>query len=399
MIKITDIKATITCPYVMNMIVVRVETNQPGLYGLGCATYAQRCKAVVTNIKEHIRPLLVGRDPGDIQDLWQLLNVNGYWRNGPVVNSALGGVDMALWDIKGKMANMPVYQLLGGKCREAVAIYRYAGGATKEEVLEQAQRYWEKGYHYIRCQILPEHCSPPYTLWRTENPKDGFHCDPLKYLRTNVDMFAYIRREMGFDVQLLHDAHERLLPMDAIRFAKELEPARLFFLEDLFSPEQGEYLRILRPQCATPIAQGELFVSPNDWLTLVKDRLIDFMRIHPSMIGGITPSIKCANVCEAFGVRMAWHGPIDMSPIGHAAQMHMDLAILNFGVREWPGMNEAMYEVFPGTPELRNGYGYVNDKPGLGVEFDEALARKYPYRDVDWTWTQYRSQDSTMLWP
>ncbi|MDR3050541.1 MAG: starvation-sensing protein RspA [Oscillospiraceae bacterium] len=399
MIKITDIRATITCPDDMNIIVVRVDTNQPGLYGLGCATYAQRCWAVAADIEKHIRPLLIGRDPRNIQDLWQMMHVNGYWRNGPVVNSALGGIDMALWDIQGKLAGMPVYQLLGGKCREAAAVYRYAAGADKEAVLEQAQRWWSEGYHYIRCQILPKYCSPESTLWRTEHPNDGFHCDPLKYLRTNVQMFEYIREKMGFDVQLLHDAHERLLPSDALRFAKELEPIRLFFLEDLFSPEQGESLRRLRVQCATPIAQGELFVGPNDWLHLVKDRLIDFMRVHPSMIGGISAAIRCAHVCEAFGVRMAWHGPIDMSPIGHAAQMHMDLAITNFGVQEWPGMNDAMRDVFPGTPELRNGYGYVNNEPGFGVGFNEAAARKYPYREVDWLWTQYRNQDSTMLWP
>ena len=399
MLKITDIRAYITCPGGINLVVVRVDTNQPGLYGLGCATYTQRCLAVVTDIEQYIRPLLLGRDPSDIQDIWQLCHVNGYWRNGPVVNSALGGVDMALWDIKGKVAGMPVYQLLGGKCREAVAVYRYAAGTTKEEVLEEAQKLWEEGCHYIRCQILPEFCSPDASLWKTKHPKDGFHCDPKQYLRKNVEMFEYVREHMGFEVELLHDCHERLLPTDALTFAKELEPIRLVFLEDLFSPEQSEYLRMLRSQCSTPIALGELFVDPNDWVDLVKDRLIDFIRIHPSMIGGITPTVKCANVCDTFGVRTAWHGPIDMCPIGHAAQIHIDLASRNFGIREWSGIEEPLYEVFDGIPEITDGYAYVNNKPGFGVEFNEEAAKKYPHKEEIWQWTQYRMPDSTVLWP
>jgi mannonate dehydratase len=399
MIKITDIKTFVTCPDDINLIVVRVETNQQGLFGIGCATYTQRCLSVVTNIEKYLKPLLLGRDPRNTQDLWNLCNVNGYWRNGPVVNSAMGGIDMALWDIKGKLAGMPVYQLLGGKSREGVAVYRYAAGKCKEEVLEEAQALWEQGYHYIRCQILPEFCSPDNTIWKTENPKPGLYCDPKSYMRKNVEMFEYIRAKMGFEPELLHDSHERLLPIDAIRFAKDLEPIRLFFLEDLFSPEQGAYLRQLRTQCMTPIAQGELFTDPNDWMYLVTERLIDFIRIHPSMIGGITPSIKCAHICEAFGVRLAWHGPIDMNPVGHAAQLHLDICNQNSGVMEWAGMGGGLYEVFTGIPELRNGYAYANDKPGFGVEFNEEIAAKYPHKEEIWEWTQYRYPDSTHQWP
>ncbi len=397
--KITDIQTFITCPDQVNLVVVKVLTDQPGLYGLGDATFAQRAQSVTCLVNEYLKPLLIGRDPADIQDLWQLINVNAYWRNGPAINSALGGIDMALWDIKGKVAGLPVYQLIGGKCREGIGIYRYAAGKVKEEVLENAQRLREDGYRFIRCQILPEFCSPDETLWKTERPRDGFHCEPKRYLDANVAMFDYIRSHMGFEVELLHDCHERLLPIDAIRFARELEPMKLFFLEDLFSPEQGQYLRMLRSQCTTPIAQGELFVNVNDWLPLVTERLIDFIRIHPSMIGGITPSIKCAHTCEAFGVRTAWHGPIDMSPVGHAAQMHMDVAFTNFGVQEWPGVNDAMYEVFAGLPAFRDGYAYINDKPGLGVELNEEAIRRYPLKEEVWQWTQYRMPDSTILWP
>ena len=399
MIKIADIRTFITQPAEVPLIVVKVETNQDGLFGLGCATYTQRCQAVVTVIQEYLKPLLLGRNPMNIQDIWALCNVNGYWRNGPVVNSALGGIDIALWDIKGKAAGMPVYELLGGKCREGMAVYRYAAGREKEEVLKNVNKLWDQGYHYIRCQILPEYCSPDHTLWKTRRPNDGFHCDPKKYMRTNIELLYYIREKMGEELELLHDSHERLLPIDAIQMAKELEAVHLFFLEDLFSPEQGEYLRTLRSQCSTPIAQGELFVNPNDWLTLVRERLIDFIRIHISAIGGITPAVKCAHVCDAFGVRLAWHGPIDMCPVGHAAQLHIDVSSQNFGVREWAGINNAMYEVFSGIPEQENGYIYPNDKPGLGVEFDEQAAARYPLKEEPWIWTQYRYQDSTLQWP
>jgi mannonate dehydratase len=401
MLVITNIRTFIIHPAEVNLVLVRVETNQPGLYGLGCATFTQRCKVVVTAIEEYIKPLLIGRDPMDTQDIWQLCNVNAYWRNGPVINNAIGGIDIALWDIKGKVANLPVYQLLGGRCREGMAVYRYANGISKEDILEKAQKLWSEGTHYIRLQIAPADLGIENKLWKTKNPKDGFHTNPDQYIRANLEVFEYVRKHMGFEPKLLHDVHERLLPLDAIFFAKELEPMKLFFLEDLFSPEQWEYLRILRNQCSIPIAQGELFVNPNEWIPLIKDRLIDFIRVHISTIGGLTPAVKLAHLCDAFGVRLAWHGPNDMTPIGHTAQLHIDISSQNFGIKEWPWVIESapLHEVFPGMPELHNGYIYPNDKPGFGVDFDETSAKKYPWEKDSFAWTQYRYEDSSIQWP
>lgn len=400
MITITDVKTYITCPDGFNLVVVRVDTNQPGLYGLGCATYTQRCKSVVTTIEEYIKPLIVGRDATEIQELWNLMYHNGYWRNGPVVNNAVGGVDMALWDIKGKLAGMPVYDLLGGKCREAVTLYRYANGNNREEILDKAQELWETGFHHIRLQYFPMQGYPPMQRdWKPEGAKEGFYQDPRAYMQEIVGLFEFVRDKMGFQPELIHDVHERIPAGDAIRLAKELEPMKLYFLEDLFAPDQAEYYRQVKSVCTTPIAHGELCTNPLEWQTLISQRLIDFIRIHFSMIGGVTPAIKLAHVSEAFGVRTAWHGPTDMNPIGHAAQMHLGITSPNFGIQEWSGFGPAVYEVFAGIPEMRKGYAYMNDKPGFGIEFDETAAKKYPHKEEVIKWTQYRHTDGALYTP
>lgn len=400
MIKITDVKAFITCPDEFNLVVVRVDTNQPGLYGLGCATYTQRCKAVTATIEEYIKPLIIGRDATEIQELWNLMYNNAYWRNGPVVNNAVGGVDMALWDIKGKLANMPVYDLIGGKCREGVTLYRYANGNNREEILEASQKLWEEGFHHIRLQYYPMKGHPQNQRnWKPEGAKNGFYQDPHAYLNEVVGLFEYFRDNMGFDPELIHDVHERIHPVDAIRLAKELEPMKLYFLEDLFAPDQAEYYRRVKNICTTPIAHGELCTNPLEWQNLISDRLIDFIRIHFSMIGGFTPAIKLAHLSEAFGIRTAWHGPTDMNPVGHSAQMHLGLASTNFGIQEWSGFNGGTYEVFSGIPEMKKGYAYVNNKPGFGVEFNEEAAKKYPHKEEITEWTQFRHTDGSLYTP
>ncbi len=234
----------------------------------------------------------------------------------------------------------------------------------------------------------PEHCPP------------GNYFDPDAYARSVVKLFDHLRAKLGFDVELLHDVHERVAPIEAVRLAKRLEPYRLFYLEDCVAPENIEWLRILRSQSCTPIAVGELFNNPQEWVRPVSDHLVDFVRAHISQLGGLTPARKLATLCEAFGVRTAWHGPGDVSPVGHAANIHRDLATPNFGIQEWCGLDsEPIREVFPGCPEIRDGYAYVNDKPGLGIDIDEKEAAKYPCvnRPVEWTVT--RTVDGTLVRP
>jgi len=411
---ITDVKVILTAPEGINLIVVKVETNQDGLFGLGCATFAYRHVAVKCLIEEYLRALLIGRDAEAIEELWQLMHQNAYWRNGPIENNAISGIDMALWDIKGKMANMPLYQLFGGKCREGVPIYRHADGRDLNELCENIQKYREQGITHIRCQS-GGYGGAGYGKAPSIAPHgaaDGVYLDSRKYMRETLKLFDGIRSRVGFDVALCHDVHERLKPVEAIKFACELEQYDLFFLEDAIALEEGEWIRQLRSKTTTPLAQGELFNNPSEWRFLITERLIDYIRVHLSQIGGITAGRKLQIYAEQFGVRTAWHGPGDMSPLAHAANIHIDLASRNFGVQEWSGTEPpnfviqelkgpraALLDVFPGLPEFRHGHVYANDKPGLGVDIDEVEAAKYPCENTVTTWTQTRLKDGTLQTP
>lgn len=398
-VTIRDVKTILTAPDGINLVVVKVETSEPGLYGLGCATFTQRYLAVAEAIEQYLKPFLIGKDAERIEDIWQTASVSAYWRNGPVLNNALSGIDMALWDIKGKLANMPLYQLLGGKCREAAAAYRHADGRDEAEVEENVQRFLEEGYRYIRCQ-MGLYGGTGHTIVSPKHSLPGAYYDPQAYARSIPKLFERIRSKFGDTLELLHDVHERLAPIDAVRLAKQLEPYRLFFLEDPLPPEQLGWMSTLRQQCATPIAIGELFGHPGEWTPLIANRLIDFIRVHVSNIGGITPAVKLARLCEAFGVRTAWHGPGDVSPVGHAANVHLDVACPNFGVQEWHNIiSPRLEEVFSGIPQVVNGYIYPNERPGLGVDIDEQLAARFPCRNDLPEWTLARLPDGTPAKP
>lgn len=394
---ITNVKTILTAPAGINLVVVKVETSEPGLYGLGCATFTQRYLAVAEAIEQYLKPFVLGKDPQRIEDIWHTAMVSSYWRNGPVLNNALSGIDMALWDIKGKLAGQPVYQLLGGKCREAAAVYRHADGKDLGAIEEQVHQFMEEGIRHIRCQWGGYGGRNDYVT--PDNALQGAYFHPAAYSRSVVALFERMRGKFGYEVELLHDVHERLQPIEAVRLAKQLEPYRLFFLEDPLAPEQLDAMRMLRSQTATPIAIGELFVHPQEWVPLISQGLIDFIRVHLSAIGGITPARKLATLAEAFSVRTAWHGPGDVSPIGHAANLHLDLSCINFGIQEWYEFPEAVREVFPGCPSVRNGYAYINEAPGLGIEIDEEKAARYPCRNDLPAWTLARLPDGTPARP
>lgn len=404
---IRNVRAILTQPSRSRLVVVKVETNEPGIYGLGCATFTQRAKVVVTAVDEFLRPFLVGKNPLAIEDIWQSCFVSSYWRNGPVLNNALSGVDMALWDILGKVSGMPVYQLLGGKAREAVDTYRHASGSSFREVEDAVRGYMQQGYRHVRAQVsaggsvygakgsavidesIPENRRPlPF--------------DPAAYARAVPKLFEHLRAQLGDDIELLHDIHERVPPILAMKLAKDVEPLRLFFLEDPFSPEDVGYFSHLRQQTSTPIAMGELFNNPNEFVPLIAGRLIDFIRVHLSQIGGFTPARKLAALCEFFGVRTAWHGPGDVSPVGHAANIHLDLNVPNFGIQEAREFSPEERELFPGAPELRNGYYWISDRPGWGVDLNEKVAARFPAvadPPFDLPWGNYRLRDGTIIKP
>ncbi|MCL4250748.1 MAG: starvation-sensing protein RspA [Anaerolineae bacterium] len=397
-VTIQDLQIILTQPLNQRLIVVKLITSEPGLRGLGCATFTQRFHAVHALLEKHLKPLLIGRDVSRIEDIWQTMMVNGYWRNGPVVNNAISGVDMALWDIKGKMAKMPVYQLLGGKSREAAAVYVHANGDTISEVMDNAQQLLESGYRHLRLHMGGYGGKHP-NLVHPDGVPSGAYYDPRAYVRNMLKMLETARDTLGDEVELLHDIHERLHPVDAMAFAKALEPVNLFFLEDALAPEDLDWFERIRAHTTTRLAMGELFVHPLEWRTLVERRLIDFIRMHISAIGGITPARNAAILAQAYGIRTAWHGPHDVSPVGHAANLHLDVWAPNFGIQEWCRFPDLVYEMFPGMPEVRNGYMYPNDQPGLGIEIDEALAAKYPCIDEVITWTQTRLPDGTPVRP
>ncbi|MGN6482939.1 MAG: D-galactonate dehydratase family protein [Thermomicrobiales bacterium] len=411
-IRIRDVKVILTAPDGIRLVVVKVETTEPGLYGVGCATFTQRPLAVKTAVEEYLRPFLIGRDVHNIEDIWQGSYLSSYWRSGPVLNNAMSGVDMALWDIKGKIANLPVYQLLGGKNRDAATLYSHASGATIEEVEENVRALMEEGFTHIRAQVgVPGGATYGVSSKRAKDAGRRYsgrleeaaeeRWNPSAYCRVVPKLFDHLRRTVGEDIELLHDIHERIAPIQAIQLAKDLEPYHLFFLEDPFAPEDNGYFPLLRQHSAIPIAMGELYVNQAEYVPLIKDRLIDFIRVHISDIGGITPARKLAALCEYFGVRTAWHGPGDVSPVGHAANLALDLAVPNFGIQEAHIFQERTREVFPGCPEIHDGAMWSNEQVGLGIDVNEELAAKYPFPDhpFNGAWPEVRTANGSIIRP
>ncbi len=410
-LKITDIRTIMTAPDRIRLVIVKVMTTEPGLYGLGCATFTQRALAVQVAVDQYLKPFLIGRNVDEIEDIWQSSYVSSYWRNGPVLFNAMSGVDMALWDIKGKRAGMPVYQLLGGKCRCAAAQYAHISGRDSHEVEERARAAMEKGYRHIRVQVaIPgmatyvgavehEESRGPGSVGPT-NPRSIW--EPGRYVREVPRLFEHLRAKLGDDVELLHDVHERISPSQAIKLCKDLEQYRPFFVEDPLPPEENEHFRLLRQQCATPIAMGELFNTQHEYVPLIANRLIDYIRIHISQIGGLSMARKVAALAEFFGVKTAWHGPGDVSPVGHAAGLALELASYNFGIHEGGVFPDRTREVFPGCPETRDGYLYATEAPGLGIDINEQLAARFPYPDnptFDHHWGTTRRRDGTVIRP
>ena len=397
-VAIREVRVIATQPEGIPLVTVKVLTSEPGLYGVGCATFTQRWKAVVAALESHLSPLAVGRPVSRIEDFWQVAMHNGYWRNGPILNNAISGLDQALWDIKGKVAGMSVADLLGGRCREAARVYVHASGSTPEAVLESALDLEDRGYRYIRVQ-QGAYGGQGHVLHQPSGAVGGAYYDPREYCRETLAMLALVRGGMGNRVELLHDIHERLQPVHAIEFARQVDEFGLFFLEDALAPEDVEWFGQLRAHSTTPVAMGELFNHPLEWTPLIERRQVDYLRMHVSQIGGITPARQVALQALPYNVKTAWHGPGDTSPVGHAANLQLDLWAPNFGIQEWCRFGDAAREVFPGTPEVRNGYLYPNDGPGLGIDIDEQAAARWPCvtRIIDWT--QARWPDGTPARP
>jgi mannonate dehydratase len=406
--KIRDISVIETAPQGVRLSVVKITTDQDGLYGYGCATFTQRADLVKPAVEKYLKPFLVGKTTDRIEDIWQSSYFSSYWKNGPVLNNAISGVDQALWDIKGRQAGMPVYQLAGGKCREAVDCYSHASGAEYAEAIDEARQLMSRGFRHVRVQIaLPGQAG--YGARRAPGKIPALHdgpvFEPAIYTRRALRLFEECRKQLGDDVELLHDMHERVSPNQAVQFCKDAERFHMFFLEDPLSPEDIDYFHQIRSQCATPLAMGELFNSPHEWIPLISGRLIDYIRVHVSQVGGFTPARKIAILAETFGVRTAWHGPGDVSPIGHAANVTLDLVSHNFGIQEYSRFDEPAQEVFQGCPVMKDGYLYIHEAPGWGIEVDEKAAARYPFgkgeegsaKRYNGGWGELRRPDGTAI--
>ena len=383
--KINDAKVFVCSPG-RNFVTLKIFTDE-GIYGLGDATLNGRELAVASYLSDHVVPCLIGRDPAQTEDIWQYLYRGAYWRRGPVTMTAIAAVDMALWDIKGKALNTPVYNLLGGKSRASVLVYGHANGRDIEETVDEVTKYKEQGYLAIRAQSgIPGLAStygvakdkmfyepaekglPPENLWSTE-----------KYLLHVPKLFEALRLKFGDDLHLLHDVHHRLTPIEAARLGKSLEPYHLFWLEDAVPAELQEGFRLIRKHTVTPLAVGEVFNAVWDAHILITEQLIDYLRMTVVHGGGLTHLKKIASFAEIYHVRTGSHGATDLSPVAMAAALHFDISVNNFGIQEYMRHSRETDEVFPHAYTFNAGYLYPGDKAGLGIDYDEGLGAKFPY--------------------
>lgn len=384
--KIVNCKVIVTCPG-RNFVTVKIETDE-GVYGIGDATLNGRELSVVSYLEDHLFPCLIGRDPQQIEDIWQYLYRGAYWRRGPVTMTAIAGIDTALWDIKGKVAGLPLYELLGGRSRDGIMVYGHANGVDIEETVDEVAKYIDMGYKAIRAQSGVPGIPSTYGV-----AKDKMYYEPAdaelptenvwsteKYMNHVPRLFDRLREKFGFEHHLLHDAHHRLTPIQAARVGKDLEPYRLFWLEDSVPAENQESFRLIRQHTTTPLAVGEIFNSIFDCQQLITEQLIDYIRTTVVHAGGITHLRRIANLADLYNVRTGSHGATDLSPVCMGAALHFDTWVPNFGIQEYMRHTEQTDEVFPHDYHFDKGYLHAGSAPGHGVDIDEKLAVKYPYR-------------------
>ncbi len=387
-----------------NFVTLKITTDD-GLTGLGDATLNGRELAVAAYLRDHVVPLLAGKDPARIEDTWQFLYRSAYWRRGPVTMAAIAAVDMALWDIKGKVANLPLYQLLGGACRTGLRAYGHASGTTLPELFDSIREHLTAGYTAIRVQTAVPGLGAVYGVAAAAAAPGGrYDYDPAQrgaqpaeevwdtsaYLRHVPAVFDAVRGEFGPELPLLHDGHHRMTPVQAARLGKALEPFDLFWLEDCTPAENQDALRLVRQHTITPLAIGEVFNTAWDFQTLIRDQLIDYVRAAVTHFGGVSPLKKLADYAAQYQVKSGFHGPTDISPVGMAAQLHLGLAIHNFGIQEYMPPSAATSEMFRHAFTFADGYLHPGDVPGLGVELDDAAAASFPYQQAYLPYTRLR---------
>jgi len=384
--KITAARVIVTCPG-RNFVTLKIETDQ-GVYGIGDATLNGRELSVVSYLQDHVIPCLIGKDPQRIEDIWQYLYRGSYWRRGPVTMRAIAAVDVALWDIKAKMANMPLYQLLGGRSRESVLVYGHANGSDLAHTVDEVGRYIDLGYKAVRAQSGIPGIELAYGVGRGQlyyEPADAALptetvWDTRKYLNFIPSLFEKLRETHGTDVALLHDVHHRLTPIEAGRLGRSLEPFDLFWMEDCTPAENQEAFRLVRQHTTTPLAVGEIFNTIWDCKDLIQNQLIDYIRATIVGAGGITHLRRIADFAALYQVRTGCHGATDLSPVTMGAAVHFDTWVPNFGIQEYMRHTPETDAVFPHDYRFEAGSMLCGEGPGHGVDLDEELAARYPYQ-------------------
>jgi len=373
-----------------NYVTLKIMTDA-GIYGLGDATLNNRETLPATYLKDYLIPCLVGMDPRNSEDIWQYFYRGAYFRRGPIAMAAIGAIDMALWDIKGKIAGLPVYQLLGGKSRDGALVYAHAVGADLETLLDSVAHYRSEGYKAIRLQCgIPDMPKGGYATGKGGDSKnfitqygklpDQEIWDSEKYLKYMPKVFEAVRECFGPDLKLLHDVHHRLRPREAAAFCKEIEKYNLFWVEDPTPADDQAALRLIRHHTTAPIAIGEVFNSIWDCKTMIEEELIDFIRVSVTYAGGITHVKRIVDLAGLHNVRTGFHGAPSHSPISMAAQAHINAWAPNFGIQEYLVLGtEECDALFPSEHKMENGMFYVSDAPGLGVDFDESESKRYSF--------------------
>jgi mannonate dehydratase len=375
-----------------NFVTLRLTTTDQ-VQGVGDATLNGRELAVASYLRDHVCPQLIGRDPQRIEDVWQYLYRGGYWRRGPVTMAAIAAVDVALWDIKAKLAGMPLYQLLGGASRKGLLAYGHASGADVPRLFESIEEHLGLGYRAIRIQTGVPGLGPVYGVAGSESSGTRYDYEPARratapteeswdtraYLRHVPTVFEAVRAKFGPEIPLLHDVHHRLTPIQAARLGKSLEQFDLFWMEDCTPAENQEALRLVRRHTTTPLAIGEVFNTVWDYQTLITEQLIDYVRSAVTHTGGISAMKRLLDFAGIYQIKSGMHGPTDVSPVGMAAAMHLGLAIHNFGIQEYMQHSKATLEVFQTSYSFADGLLHPGDEPGLGVEIDDVAAESHPY--------------------
>ncbi|APU15784.1 D-mannonate dehydratase ManD [Actinoalloteichus fjordicus] len=391
--RIVNAEVVVTSPG-RNFVTLEI-TTEDGVHGYGDGTLNGRELAVASYLTDHVVPLLVGRDAHQIEDTWQYLHRGAYWRRGPVTMAAIAAVDVALWDIKAQVAGLPLYQLLGGASRTGIRAYGHASGRDLPELFDSIRAHLDEGYKSIRIQSAVPGLGTIYGIGAgtTTGGTGRYDYEPARrhpvpteevwdtraYLRHLPTVFEAVRNEFGPELPLLHDVHHRLTPIQAAKLGRSLEPYDLFWMEDCTPAENQESLRLVRHHTTTPLAIGEVFNSVVDYQTLIREQLIDYVRSAVTHTGGISPMRKLFDYAALYQVKSGIHGPTDISPVGMAAGLHLDLAIHNFGIQEFMPHSAETYQVFPHAYTFTDGYLHPGETPGLGVTLDREAAAAFPY--------------------